>query len=182
MIGDSESSWLGTEHQEPRRRQRRVQVARACDACRLRRTKCDNGVPCSKCIARGYRCSNSGAPKASTLTEASEEIASLKRKIQQLETELKRQASNHHNLPSPIGSSPSLYSAPVSTGGAPEPGLKGTVVEFSFDLHVPLTTPGSGPHPFTHSSSVLATFSILNCKKNTLSIVCILYQPAITNY
>lgn len=124
MIGDSESSWLGTEHQEPRRRQRRVQVARACDACRLRRTKCDNGVPCSKCIARGYRCSNSGAPKASTLTEASEEIASLKRKIQQLETELKRQASNHHNLPSPIGSSPSLYSAPVSTGGAPEPGLK----------------------------------------------------------
>ncbi|KAF3389291.1 hypothetical protein F1880_004318 [Penicillium rolfsii] len=107
-----------------RRRQRRVQVARACDACRLRRTKCDNGVPCSKCIARGNHCSNSGAPKVSTLTEASEEIARLQRKVQDLEEELKRQASIHHSLPSPVGSSPSLESARISTRGDPSPGLK----------------------------------------------------------
>lgn len=125
MIGDSTSSPDGPENQVgARRRQRRAQVARACDACRLRRTKCDNGVPCSKCIARGHHCSNTGAPKASTLTEASEEIARLKRKIQQLETELKQQASDHHHLPSPIGSSLSLYSAPVSREEHPRPGFK----------------------------------------------------------
>ncbi|CEO59954.1 hypothetical protein PMG11_04602 [Penicillium brasilianum] len=125
MIGDSTNSPDGSEHQVGlRRRQRRVQVARACDACRLRRIKCDNGVPCSKCIARGHHCSNSGTPKASTLTEASEEIARLKRRIQQLETELKQQASDHHHLPSPIGSSPSLYSAPVSREEHSRPVLK----------------------------------------------------------
>lgn len=125
MIGDLENPAVEPEHQVGlRRRQRRVQVARACDACRLRRTKCDNGVPCSKCIARGNHCSNSGALKASTLTEASEEIARLKRKVQELETNLKRQASDHHNLPSPIGSSPSLHSARLFTRGDLGPGLK----------------------------------------------------------
>lgn len=122
MIEGSGNFPSGNEHQaRPRHRQRRVQVARACDACRLRRTKCDNGVPCSKCIACGNHCSNSGAPKASTLTEASEEIASLKLKVQQLETELKQQASDNHNLPDPISSPRPPHSA---TGGDIAPGLK----------------------------------------------------------
>lgn len=125
MIGDLENPASAPEHQVGlRRRQRRVQVARACDACRLRRTKCDNAVPCSKCLARGNHCSNSGAPKASTLTEAAEEIALLKRRVRELETELKRQAPDHHSLPSPIESSPSLHSTRLSTGGDPGPGLK----------------------------------------------------------
>ncbi|KAJ5397790.1 hypothetical protein N7509_005903 [Penicillium cosmopolitanum] len=75
-------------------------------------------------MERGNHCSNSGASKASTLTEASEEIAHLKRKVQQLETELKRQGSDQQTLPSPITSSPSLHSAFISTGQDHDLGLK----------------------------------------------------------
>ncbi|KAJ5768109.1 hypothetical protein N7533_000692 [Penicillium manginii] len=127
MVGSLDHSLPGPENQvEPqhRHRQRRLQVARACDACRLRRTKCDNGIPCSKCIARGNHCSNSGSAKTSTLTEASEEIARLRQKVQELETELKRQAFGQQNLPSPASSQSSLPSARVSTGNIPGPDLR----------------------------------------------------------
>lgn len=129
MVRDLAISQSGPEHQVGKRRghqrgQKRIQVARACDGCRLRRTKCDNGVPCSKCIARGSHCSNSGAPKVSTLTEASDEIARLKQKVQQIETELKRQASDNHKQPKSLWSSSALHGAGVSTGGNPQPSLK----------------------------------------------------------
>lgn len=108
MVKDSQCS--ATEGPDPqigsRRRPRRIQVARACDGCRLRRTKCDNGVPCSKCVIRGYECSNVGVSKASTLTEASEEIARLHRRVQELEAALNVQQSyGGQNPPTPIGSS-----------------------------------------------------------------------------
>ncbi|KAJ6035509.1 uncharacterized protein N7446_010272 [Penicillium canescens] len=89
------------------RRQKRVQVARACDECRLRRRKCDNKIPCSNCTAKARTCSNSGAPKASTLTQASEEIEWLKQKVQQLEAELEQRSNEGNNLPTPTGSSSS---------------------------------------------------------------------------
>lgn len=89
------------------RRQKRVQVARACDECRLRRRKCDNKVPCSNCTAKARICSNSGAPKASTLTQASEEIEWLKQRVQQLEAELEQRSNEGNNLPTPTGSSSS---------------------------------------------------------------------------
>ena len=89
------------------RRQKRVQVARACDECRLRRRKCDNKVPCSNCTAKARTCSNSGAPKASTLTQASEEIEWLKQRVQQLEAELEQRSNEGNNLPTPTGSSSS---------------------------------------------------------------------------
>ncbi|CAG8407888.1 unnamed protein product [Penicillium salamii] len=85
------------------RHQKRIQVARACDGCRLRRTKCDNQTPCSNCVTREQTCSNSGALKVSTLTQATEEIESLRRRVRQLEEELKQRPD--HNPPTPAGSS-----------------------------------------------------------------------------
>ncbi|KAL2826872.1 putative Zn(II)2Cys6 transcription factor [Aspergillus cavernicola] len=93
------------EHQVARRRQKRTQVARACDECRLRRRKCDNKVPCSNCTAKGRECSSSGAPKASTLTQASDEIEWLKQRVRQLEAELEQRSDQRNNPPTPIGSS-----------------------------------------------------------------------------
>ncbi|KAF4221270.1 hypothetical protein CNMCM6457_001935 [Aspergillus fumigatiaffinis] len=62
-----------------------------------------------------------GTPKISTLTEASEEIARLKQKVQQLETELKQRATDRHNIPIPAGSmTPLLNQAPVSMGNDSE--------------------------------------------------------------
>ncbi|KAJ5562356.1 hypothetical protein N7535_003192 [Penicillium sp. DV-2018c] len=89
------------------RRHKRVQVARACDECRLRRRKCDNKVPCSNCTTADRICSNSGVPKASTLTQASEEIERLKQKVQQLEAKLEQRSHESNDLPTPTGSSPS---------------------------------------------------------------------------
>ncbi|KAJ5519887.1 hypothetical protein N7463_000340 [Penicillium fimorum] len=89
------------------RRHKRVQVARACDECRLRRRKCDNKVPCSNCTTIDRICSNIGAPKASTLTQASEEIEWLKRRVQQLEAELEQRSQETNALPTPTESSSS---------------------------------------------------------------------------
>ncbi|CAG7957776.1 unnamed protein product [Penicillium olsonii] len=87
------------------RRQKRAQVARACDGCRLRRTKCDNQTPCSNCATREQLCSNSGALKASTLAQATEEIETLRRRVKQLEGELNQRPKDQHNLPTPGESS-----------------------------------------------------------------------------
>lgn len=91
----------------PQRPRKRAQVARACDECRMRRTKCDNKVPCSKCSIKGLNCSNSGVPKASTLSEARDEIAWLKQRVQQLEAQIHRQRNDAANLATPTNSSPS---------------------------------------------------------------------------
>ncbi|CRG86574.1 hypothetical protein PISL3812_03584 [Talaromyces islandicus] len=101
----------------PRRRRKRTQVARACDGCRIRRIKCDNKVPCSHCLDKGKTCSNSGAPPASTLTQAHEHIGMLKQKIQQLEAELEQRSGSGGNLPTPTRSLSSPFQqAYVPTG------------------------------------------------------------------
>ncbi|KAL3469956.1 putative Zn(II)2Cys6 transcription factor [Aspergillus californicus] len=104
-----------------RRRQKRSQVARACDECRLRRRKCDNKVPCSNCTAKGRDCSSHNAPKASTLTQASEEIEWLKQRVKQLEEELElnqRTKPLTAVAPSPPLSRVSSSPSAASHGGA----------------------------------------------------------------
>ncbi|PYH49282.1 Zn(II)2Cys6 transcription factor [Aspergillus saccharolyticus JOP 1030-1] len=75
-------------------RQKRAQVARACGNCRMRRIRCDNQVPCSNCALSQTLCSNSSAPPALTLTQANQEIALLKQKVQQLEAKLQKRDTN----------------------------------------------------------------------------------------
>lgn len=104
----SEPQNSGQTDQSPQqRRQKRIQVARACDGCRLRRIKCDNQTPCLNCVKRAQECSNNGIRKHSTLTEATEEIELLRRKVKQLEDELKQRPRVNHNLPTPTNSSSS---------------------------------------------------------------------------
>ncbi|CAD6576273.1 MAG: hypothetical protein ASARMPRED_007674 [Alectoria sarmentosa] len=76
----------------PRTRQRRGQVARACERCRVHRVKCDSGNPCSNCKNRGGQCRYSGAMKASTLPHAYREIERLEQRIEELEQEKERDA------------------------------------------------------------------------------------------
>jgi hypothetical protein len=69
-------------------RQKRAQVVRACGACRLHRTKCDNNPICQSCRSRGTPCSSSDASKLGTLSHAQKEIDRLKMQIQKLQQEL----------------------------------------------------------------------------------------------
>ncbi|KAL2861975.1 hypothetical protein BJX68DRAFT_14061 [Aspergillus pseudodeflectus] len=78
--------------QAPQRRRKRAQVARACGSCRLRRIKCDNNVPCSNCVMNGADCSKKSSPSAFTLSQAHQEIASLRQKIAELEGELQNRS------------------------------------------------------------------------------------------
>ena len=93
----------------PRTRQKRGQVARACDRCRVHRIKCDSGNPCSNCKIRGGQCSHSGAMKAATLPHAYREIERLEQRVEELEQEKERDAEKPiHQLQTPISLPPSL--------------------------------------------------------------------------
>ena len=132
------------------------QVTKACDGCRLLRTKCDNKTPCSNFVAKERTCSNSGVPKASILTQASEEIESLKRRVKQLEAELKQRSYENINMPTPRGSSPSP--SQVSREMTPNTEIQTAAgAAYSFDQHVPLMKHGLGHHHFTTSSNALAS-------------------------
>lgn len=72
-------------------RQKRSQVARACDGCRIHRIKCDNNQPCSNCKIRGRHCSNSDATKDSTLSQAFLEIKHLRQQVHELEGKLEQE-------------------------------------------------------------------------------------------
>ena len=87
----------------PRTRQKRGQVARACDRCRVHRVKCDSGNPCSNCKNRGGQCSYSGAMKAATLPHAYREIERLEQRVSELEQEKERGAEKPaHQLQIPL--------------------------------------------------------------------------------
>ncbi len=90
------------------RQKKRVQVARACDWCRVHRIKCDSDHPCSNCKGRGGQCSNSGAMKSATLPHAYREIERLRQRVQELELEKKQKAEKPvHQLHTPQASLPS---------------------------------------------------------------------------
>lgn len=71
-------------------KQKRSQVARACDGCRTHRIKCDTGDPCANCRTAGRKCTNgtTGAPR---LSQAHDEVTRLKQRVRQLERELESQ-------------------------------------------------------------------------------------------
>lgn len=81
-----------------RMRQKRAQVARACEGCRLQRIKCDNRTPCANCHAKGRQCINGEARGASEAqARAQTEISLLKLRIETLESELVAERSKPRN-------------------------------------------------------------------------------------
>ena len=92
-----------TPETPPRTRQKRGQVARACDRCRVHRVKCDSGNPCSNCKIRDGQCGYSGAMKVATLPHAYREIERLEQRVEELEQEKERGAEKPtHQLQTPI--------------------------------------------------------------------------------
>ncbi|CZR60648.1 related to transcription activator protein acu-15 [Phialocephala subalpina] len=85
------------------RKSKRVQVARACDWCRVHRIKCDSNYPCKNCHSRGGQCSNKRANEARTLPQAFREIESLRAKIKELEGQLEER-DQLQSISKPLGS------------------------------------------------------------------------------
>ncbi|KUL91834.1 hypothetical protein ZTR_01036 [Talaromyces verruculosus] len=95
-------------HTPLRARQKRNQVARACDECRVRRIKCDNFSPCSNCKTRGSKCTNN-ANRIVSLPHAHQEIETLRRRVEDLQRELqqlRQQTDKQTHIPSPVTSLP----------------------------------------------------------------------------
>ncbi|KAH8736399.1 fungal-specific transcription factor domain-containing protein [Ilyonectria robusta] len=69
----------------------RKQVSRACEHCRVRRVKCDQGRPCRPCRQKGLECNSRGKhnDEARTLPQALREIERLRIRVEELEAELK---------------------------------------------------------------------------------------------
>ncbi|KAF7594855.1 hypothetical protein BBP40_008185 [Aspergillus hancockii] len=67
---------------------KRRQVSRACDACRLKRTKCDEATPCSTCVSRNWVCSRTRSDSHPTsLASALIQLATLEERIRVLESQ-----------------------------------------------------------------------------------------------
>jgi hypothetical protein len=86
----SSASSSSTPPVPPKPQRKRAQVVRACDACRVHRTKCDNGAVCQTCRSRGTECSNSDASRLGSLSHAHREIERLRKQIQELHQELQQ--------------------------------------------------------------------------------------------
>jgi len=71
-------------------RPKRIQVARACDWCRVHRVKCDNEQPCTNCQSRGGECSNKGTSQVRTLPHAFRELERLRQRVKELEKEVEK--------------------------------------------------------------------------------------------
>ncbi|KAL4779262.1 putative Zn(II)2Cys6 transcription factor [Aspergillus varians] len=110
--------------QLPPRQKKRAQVARACGSCRVRRIKCDNNIPCSNCLVNGTDCSKSkgSASLGLTLSQAHQEIASLRQKVSELETELQSRPKKKSVSSIPVQLTPTSTSSlsPGSDGRTKE--------------------------------------------------------------
>ncbi|CAG9956347.1 unnamed protein product [Clonostachys rosea f. rosea IK726] len=89
----------------------RKQVSRACDWCRAKRIKCDNGRPCRACLQKGADCTHKGTDEPRTLPQALREIEKLQRRVKDLEFELEGYRSNRVSIPTP---------APTSSKSSPD--------------------------------------------------------------
>ncbi|KFA65063.1 hypothetical protein S40285_03134 [Stachybotrys chlorohalonatus IBT 40285] len=77
-------------------------VSRACDWCRVKRIKCDNGQPCKPCLLRGEECTNKGSDDVPrTLPQALREIERLERRVKELEAEIAARGDFQTSLPTP---------------------------------------------------------------------------------
>ncbi|KAF2644125.1 hypothetical protein P280DRAFT_392873 [Massarina eburnea CBS 473.64] len=90
-----------TSKQNPSQ-QKRHQVARACEWCRIQRIKCDNRVPCGNCHSKNRQCSNRASGEFRTLPHAYREIERLRHRIRDLESQLDDERNDSQaTLPTP---------------------------------------------------------------------------------
>ncbi|OTB07907.1 hypothetical protein M426DRAFT_19462 [Hypoxylon sp. CI-4A] len=136
--GDTIPNSASPDKPQPSRpRQKRSQVARACDWCRVHRVKCDNHYPCLNCQSRGGQCSNDKSNEFRTLPHAFREIERLRQRNKELQRELEEERNRNQNQ---ITSQAGAYNPQVLTP-----------VSLSWISPAAVTTP-SGP-PSIHGGS-----------------------------
>ncbi|KAF2219596.1 fungal-specific transcription factor domain-containing protein [Elsinoe ampelina] len=80
------SSDRGAEDVPPPKRRR---IALACNACRIRKSRCNGGHPkCSNCIGLGFECSYEASEGTSNLIVRKEQMAVLDNRLQEIEKQL----------------------------------------------------------------------------------------------
>lgn len=117
LIPDPASSSTHTKSQLRSSRPKRIQVARACDWCRIHRIKCDSEQPCTNCQSRGGECSNKGASQVRTLPHAFRELERLRQRVKELEKEVEKRdhaIANHHPELTNDYASPTSQTTPTS--------------------------------------------------------------------
>ncbi|KAJ5584660.1 C6 transcription factor [Penicillium hispanicum] len=103
------SANLESSNTPSRPRQKRSQVARACDWCRTNRIKCDDSQPCKNCRNRGGQCSNNRRADSVSLPAANKEIQRLRVKVNELQGQLKNASRDTQDR------RPAQYATPPDT-------------------------------------------------------------------
>lgn len=116
-------------------RPKRSQVARACNACRTHRSKCDNSYPCSSCKSRGTQCSNSDVIKLATLTNAQREIQRLQQQVQALQQELQQERDNSAQISLQVRK-PIARPSQISQTGTIEPNSRNVKTKLLDGIHI----------------------------------------------
>ncbi|KAG6333103.1 hypothetical protein ID866_5986 [Astraeus odoratus] len=116
--------------------QRRFKLSRACDRCRRRRIKCDEGHPCQACQTANSACTFEEPGKRSH-PHKSKRTATLEDRMHQLETLIQA-------IP------PSVFTAGLSASQHPmsEPGMSSPLTTFASANHA---FPSGVPPPSLHS-------------------------------
>ncbi|KAG9009417.1 hypothetical protein FRB94_012074 [Tulasnella sp. JGI-2019a] len=133
-------------------RERRFKLSRACDRCRRRRIKCDEGHPCNSCSNSNSECTFEEMGKKAVTHKSKR--STLEERMQQIEALVNALPSGLFNGTGPMDASPgSPHSVTASKGppmGVPPPSLSARTLvnparhfmssvptQFSYDMNVP---------------------------------------------
>ncbi|KKA30941.1 hypothetical protein TD95_004329 [Thielaviopsis punctulata] len=110
-----------TQKQSQSQRPKRVQIRKACDACRQARVKCNEVWPCRRCRDTGRKCGNETQNEFKELPGAIREIEKLRRQVKELKgalenvTEVKQQQQQQQQQQQRDQPPPKLSDAPPKT-------------------------------------------------------------------
>ncbi|RMJ17415.1 hypothetical protein CDV36_002906 [Fusarium kuroshium] len=103
---------MDAEETLQQRRRRLAQVSRACEACRMRKIRCDRSNPCSNCRTAGLACQvvnsrTDSGPKRDRIAQLEERVKYLHDRLFTAQTQLN---SHHHTTPNLANPSSSTLS------------------------------------------------------------------------
>ncbi|KAF4968347.1 hypothetical protein FSARC_4293 [Fusarium sarcochroum] len=114
------------------RRQRLAQVPRACEACKVRKIRCDRAHPCGNCRASGIACQQAGSvqsdtrPKTDRVAHLEEYVASLEARLAKVELRLGDKQPAHSPASAPTSTSAPTVpkkNSSVSPAASSEPSI-----------------------------------------------------------
>ncbi|EJD36897.1 hypothetical protein AURDEDRAFT_116989 [Auricularia subglabra TFB-10046 SS5] len=144
-LGDGQSPLV--EHPPPPK-ERRFKLSRACDRCRRRRIKCDEGHPCQSCLTANSSCTFDEPGKRSH-PHKSKRTATLEDRMQHLETLIQAIPANIFNPA--LAQLPPAHAYPL---GVPPPSLS------AFPLMNPSTHFVNGPTEMSELAEATSRLSL----------------------